>query len=162
MNFIIDCEYEDEVYRKDAKEENVIAWVSRVLENQGNENAELSISFVGEETMTDLNQTWRSKEGPTDILSFVQADSQEEGDFWPEGEDEGCNVLGDMVICLSQAQKNSEKFNVSYTEEIQRLLIHGCLHLLGHDHKTNDVKTEPMLALQETILLQLGGDLNWV
>jgi probable rRNA maturation factor len=94
------------------------------------------------------------KDEPTDILTFVQTD----GDVsFPDERGEGCaRVLGDMVISLTSMNRNAEQFGVSPDEELYRLLIHGTLHLLGGDHKTNDPK-EPMLQKQEAILRALKG-----
>jgi probable rRNA maturation factor len=59
-----------------------------------------------------------------------------------------------MIISIKAIERNCENFNASFLEEVDRILIHGVLHLLGQDHKTND-KTEAMLVLQEKILSKI-------
>ncbi|MCH3916325.1 MAG: rRNA maturation RNase YbeY [Spirochaetia bacterium] len=156
MNCSIDVEYEEPSYAEVADEPSVRQWVEQVLAYQKIDGVELSVSFVSEASIATLNKEWRGKEGPTDILSFVQSDVRSATDFWPSGDDDGLRVLGDMVICLSVAKTNSEEFSVPFAQEIRRLLIHGTLHLLGYDHATNGAE-EPMLELQERILADLGG-----
>lgn len=151
---IIDIEYSSDSYKLRADEELVRTRISKILDLVEKDDVELSVSFVSDDEILQLNKQWRSIESPTDILSFVQADSKDEDDFWPDFEEEDSTVLGDMVISLDAVDRNCENFNVSFDEELYRLLIHGVLHLIGHDHKTND-KTEPMLIFQEQLLSSL-------
>lgn len=152
----IDVEYDAASYRDIADEEFVISWVNRVLEKVERDNVELSISFVSDEEIKDLNKQYRNLDMPTDILSFVQGDSKDDDDFWPcENEEEEAQVLGDMVISPDAIKRNCENFNETLENELRRLLVHGVLHLIGKDHKTNEFKTEPMLILQEQILNEL-------
>ncbi len=152
----IDVEYDAASYRDIADEEFVISWVNRVLEKVERDNVELSISFVSDEEIKDLNKQYRNLDMPTDILSFVQGDSKDDDDFWPcENEEEEAQVLGDMVISPDAIKRNCENFNETLENELRRLLVHGVLHLIGMDHKTNEFKTEPMLILQEQILNDL-------
>jgi probable rRNA maturation factor len=152
----IDVEYDAASYRDIADEEFVISWVNRVLEKVERDNVELSISFVSDEEIKDLNKQYRNLDMPTDILSFVQGDSKDDDDFWPcESEEEEAQVLGDMVISPDAIKRNCENFNETLENELRRLLVHGVLHLIGKDHKTNEFKTEPMLILQEQILNEL-------
>jgi probable rRNA maturation factor len=150
----IDVEYDAASYRDIADEEFVISWVNRVLEKVERDNVELSISFVSDEEIKDLNKQYRNLDMPTDILSFVQGDSKDDDDFWP-CESEEAQVLGDMVISPDAIKRNCENFNETLENELRRLLVHGVLHLIGKDHKTNEFKTEPMLILQEQILNEL-------
>jgi probable rRNA maturation factor len=159
---IIDISYEDERFREIAPEELVLSRLQKILAELGKEGCEFSVSFVSDDSIQELNKTYRGKDDPTDILSFVQQDDVQDFD-WPdleyeegeEGED-GNTILGDMVISLDALQRNAQSFTVSSDEELFRLLIHGILHLLGGDHESND-ESEPMLIQQEEILSRLGG-----
>lgn len=153
---IIDVEYGNPIYSERASEDLIINRINKILERVDTNNVELSVSFVSDDEIQVLNKEYRNLDSPTDILSFVQNDCIEGEDFWPamEGEDEN-NVLGDMVISLSALDRNCENFGASFDEELYRLLIHGVLHLIGLDHKTNDFKEEPMLSLQEQVLKEL-------
>ena len=152
MNNIIDIEYNLEEYEKRIPHQVVEKRVNEILALFSKDDVELSISFVSDDEIQELNKQWRNIDSPTDILSFVQSDNVDDMDFWPT--DNESNILGDMVISIKAIERNCENFNVSFDEEVDRLLIHGILHLLGHDHKTND-KDEPMLVLQEEILSKI-------
>ncbi len=152
MNNIIDIEYNLDEYKDKIPQSFVEKKIDQILSTFSKSECELSITFVSDKEIQDLNKQWRDKDSPTDILSFVQSDNVEDFDFWPEMEEN--QILGDMVISISAIERNCENFNVSFDEEVERILIHGVLHLLGYDHKTND-KTEPMLILQEKILSEV-------
>jgi len=153
---IIDVEYGDPSYSERANEDFVIKRINKILEKVDTHDVELSVSFVSDDEIQALNKEYRDLDSPTDILSFVQSDNKDEEDFWPiiTGE-EVENVLGDMIISLSALDRNCEYFGASFDEELYRLLIHGVLHLIGLDHKTNDFNIEPMLSLQEQVLKEL-------
>lgn len=92
------------------------------LVGEGVVDAELSISFVTEDEIADLHRRYLQQDGPTDVLSFPLDDE--------EGE-EGLRVLGDVVIAPAVAARNNPDDPGS---ELRLLLVHGILHLLGHDH----------------------------
>ncbi|MGE4583187.1 MAG: rRNA maturation RNase YbeY [Sphaerochaeta sp.] len=161
MNYI-DVSYELDAYTDEAPEAMVLAYLEQVAGVLDLHDCEFSVSFVSDASIQALNQTYRDKDEPTDILSFVQEDEVE--DFsWPElhfDEEEPVpqeiRVLGDMVISLDTLKRNALSFSVEPAEELHRLLIHGLLHLLGEDHATNDAD-EPMLVKQEQLLAQVRG-----
>lgn len=145
----IDISHESVGMVQRAPVEVVESVLAKVLAIVGKRKCELSCSFVSDETMRELNHTYRQKDESTDILSFVQSDDDDEFAFTPdEGEPE---VLGDIVISLDAMERNCEAFGVTSEEELRRLLIHGVLHLTGWDHQTNDAD-EPMLVKQEALL----------
>lgn len=151
----IDVEYEVPVYAKSFKEDMVVNWVNRVLKKLDKDKVELSISFVSDKGIQELNKEYRKLDMPTDILSFVQSDSQEADGFWPNEQVEDVIILGDMIISPDALLRNCKDFGATEMDELKRLLIHGTLHLLGMDHKSNDFKKEKMLILQETLLKEL-------
>jgi probable rRNA maturation factor len=151
----IDVEYEVPTYAKSFDEDMVVSWVNRVLKRLDKDEVELSISFVSDNEIQKLNKEYRDLDMSTDILSFVQSDSQDDDDFWPNELAENLTVLGDMIISPDALSRNCEDFGATEKDELKRLLIHGVLHLLGMDHKTNDFKNEEMLILQEDILNEL-------
>ena len=121
-----------------------------VLEKLGLDNWDLSIVFCDDPFISALNQEYRHKEGPTDVLSFDQGE-------WYEAENGRRYLAGDVVLSLDTLARNAIEFGVSQDEELQRLLVHGILHLSGADHGTNEA-TEPMLIKQESILESLGEE----
>jgi probable rRNA maturation factor len=98
-----------------------------VLDALGVGDRELSLSLTGDPEIAELNAEWRGREGPTDVLSF----SLDEGDH----SEFGGVLLGDVVIALGVAERQAEAYGASLDDEVARLLIHGVLHLLGHDHQ---------------------------
>ncbi len=96
--------------------------------------SELSVSFVTEDEMADLHLRYTGEEGPTDVLSFPI----------DEEDEEGVRILGDVVIAPEVAARN----NVDAAAELRLLLVHGILHLLGHDHEDEEERAE-MWAIQE-------------
>jgi probable rRNA maturation factor len=104
------------------------------LRGEGVDAFELSVSFVDTDEMSDLRATYLGEPGPTDVLSFPLDDV--DGD--------GVRLLGDVVICPMYAAQNNDDLGA----ELRLLLVHGILHLLGHDHEDDDQRAE-MWARQE-------------
>ncbi|MDH7601467.1 MAG: rRNA maturation RNase YbeY [Armatimonadota bacterium] len=93
------------------------------------EEAEVSILLVDDDTIHELNRQYRGVDAPTDVLAFSQLEGE---DFGSEGE----LVLGDVVISVDTAARQAEEQGHSLEEELDLLLAHGLLHLLGYDHET--------------------------
>jgi probable rRNA maturation factor len=108
---------------------------SKTLRHRGVRGRTLSVLVTNDEEMRALNHRWRKLDRTTDVLSF-------------EGDDD---LLGDVVISLDKAERQAARLGVDREEEIARLLIHGCLHLLGHEHRTT-AERRAMNALTEEIL----------
>ncbi len=110
--------------------------------------AEVGVVFVGDAEMKKLNAGWRGKRGTTDVLSFGQEPSMPKDPSSP-------NLLGDVIVSVPQARRQAAKAKRALRDEIAMLLVHGCLHLLGHDHeRRGDAKV--MFSLQNRALNQLG------
>lgn len=109
--------------------------------------SELSLSLVGNDEIARLNKEYRSKEGPTDVLSF------ECDDPWSEEAalSEEAVPIGDIVIAPEVAAADAPGYGVSFTEEMELLVVHGVLHLLGYDHIDPDDAAE-MEELQLDLL----------
>lgn len=126
------------------------------------EDVEVSIMFVDELTITDLNERFMGKEGPTDVLSFPIDEGPPESGRIPdsggrgpgdtdEEPEESPLLLGDVVICPSVAKKNAPEHAGTYENELALLLVHGLLHLLGMDHMEDD-EAEAMEARERELL----------
>ena len=87
----------------------------------------LSVSVVGERKIKELNKKYLGKDEMTDVLSF----SQMEGTLVPEDDQ---MLLGDVIVCYNVAKKQAVKLNKILDEEIEFLVLHGVLHLLGVHH----------------------------
>ena len=110
-------------------------------------DAELSISLVDDDAMAEMNQRYRGRSGPTDVLSF----SLLEGDH---AEHRG-GLLGDVVIDLAVAARQARVVGHSLDEELLHLLIHGALHLLGFDHELEG-EAKRMEARERELRAELG------
>jgi probable rRNA maturation factor len=120
----------------------------RVLRELGHARSELSLSLVDDDEMAEINLRYRGIDGPTDVLSF----SLVEGEC---AEHRG-RMLGDVVISIETAARQARERHRALDKEVTRLLIHGVLHLLGHDHEEpSDAKV--MRAEERRIWRDLPG-----
>lgn len=124
-------------------------------------STEVSITFVDDEEMAELNFEYRGKEGPTDVLSF-ECDGLDDDfdDFIPgfEGEDDedAPFTLGDIIIAPDVAERQASGFGTTLEGELTLLLVHGLLHLCGYDHIEDDEAEE--MKLRESELLAAWGE----
>jgi rRNA maturation RNase YbeY len=102
----------------------------RALRALGHARSELSLALVGDAAMTELNRVHRGKAGPTDVLSFSLLDGA-------HARFRGA-LLGDVVIDVEQAARQARRSRRPLDAELAKLLVHGVLHLLGHDHERPD------------------------
>jgi probable rRNA maturation factor len=122
------------------------------------EAGEVVISLVDDETIQELNRTYRQKDQPTDVLSFAMRESTgDEPDIFYETEEdaESDNMLGDIIISVPTAMRQAGEYGHSLQREMAFLAVHGFLHLLGYDHMTEEEEKE-MFSRQETILESVG------
>ncbi|MDQ0339641.1 putative rRNA maturation factor [Caldalkalibacillus uzonensis] len=111
-------------------------------------DGEVSVTFVTDEEIRELNREYRDKDRPTDVLSFPMYEKEE----WPRlFEDDEYLILGDIIISVPRAKEQAEELGHSFERELGFLLVHGLLHLVGYDHD-NDQHAERMFQLQEEIL----------
>ncbi|WP_165246572.1 rRNA maturation RNase YbeY [Adlercreutzia sp. ZJ141] len=96
---------------------------------------EVSINFVKDGIIAELNERYRGKIGPTDVLSF-ECDGIDDG--MPAVGDGEVYELGDIVIAPDVAARQTQEFGTTFEEEISLLLVHGLLHLCGYDHIEDD------------------------
>lgn len=107
---------------------------------------ELSILAVDEDEMERLHIEWMDEEGPTDVLSFPIDELRPNQEFI-----EGQATLGDVVLCPTVAQRQAHAAGHSTETELEILLVHGILHLMGFDHRETAEEKE-MFGLQSTII----------
>jgi probable rRNA maturation factor len=99
----------------------------------GRPDAALSLTFVGDAAIRRLNLEHRGKDKPTDVLSFPLYEPFAVPKRARPGEPE--LLLGDIIISIDTAVRQAADYDASLDAEIERLLVHGVLHLLGHDHE---------------------------
>ncbi|SRR6266545_1605435 len=120
-------------------ESGLAALAERVLAGEGAPEGELSLSFVSTDEMEQLHERYAGEDGPTDVLAF------------PMGEE---GMLGDVVICPAEARRNNEDVE----EELRLLVVHGTLHLLGHDHEDEDARRKMWSKQERYSSVRLEGE----
>lgn len=91
--------------------------------------AGVTVAFVSDRLMRELNRMWRHQRGTTDVLSFPAAQDEFE-------KAEGAS-LGDVVISVERAARQAREHGLEFDEEVSQLILHGLLHLCGYDHETD-------------------------
>ncbi|MCT0207397.1 rRNA maturation RNase YbeY [Synechococcus sp. CS-1332] len=109
----------------------------------------LGLQLCDDATIATLNQTWRHRSGPTDVLAFA---AQEEAPPVPQGEGEAWLELGDIIISLDTAERQARDAGHDLEAELLFLASHGLLHLLGWDHP-DEGSLAAMLERQTALLL---------
>jgi probable rRNA maturation factor len=114
----------------------------RLLEEAGRPEGEVSVVLTDDSEIRALNRRWRGKDYPTDVLSWPQDEESRPGE--PD-------LLGDVVISLDTAARQAEKRGWTLEEETALLLVHGILHLLGHEDDT-ETGSDAMKAVEARLL----------
>ncbi|KZX89119.1 rRNA maturation RNase YbeY, partial [Erythrobacter sp. HI0019] len=115
-----------------------------------------SVLFTSDEEVHALNREWRGKDKPTNVLSFPMLEREDLLDLAPEGPPE---MLGDIALAAGTCAREAAEKGVTLETHATHLLIHGLLHLAGHDHVDSDAQAEAMEALEIAALAKLGiGD----
>ena len=117
------------------------------------EGAELSVTFVTNERIQEVNREYRDKDQPTDVISFA-LEEMGEGELEIIGTDQP-RVLGDIIISIPRTREQAEEYGHSFMRELGFLSVHGLLHLLGYDHMT-DSDEKVMFTKQKEILNNYG------
>ncbi|WP_059102658.1 rRNA maturation RNase YbeY [Shouchella shacheensis] len=123
---------------------------TEVVQNE----SEISVSFVDDEAIHQLNKEHRGIDRGTDVLSFAlnEAGEEEVSFDWSEGMP---NLLGDIIISVPRIALQAEEYGHSYERELAFLTVHGFLHLLGYDHRNAEDEVI-MFTKQEEILQSYG------
>jgi probable rRNA maturation factor len=116
--------------------------------------AEVSVTFVDNTEIKDLNKKFRNINKATDVLSFPLFDYEGESEEPPV--DEMLGMLGDIVLSLEQAELQAKEYGHSFEREVAFLTVHSMLHLLGYDHETGEVD-EPDMRRRQSALMNLMG-----
>lgn len=160
----LQLDYSNEQNKVDIPE----AWIDKLSEllklageAEGLTDGEVTLTFVDDEEIHELNREYRGIDRPTDVLSFaMQDEGTEELDiiFEVESEDEAdpiSGMLGDIIISAERALAQSEEYGHSLEREIGFLFVHGFLHLIGYDHQ--DEESEAVMTAKQEAVLQKAG-----
>ena len=115
-------------------------------------SAEISVRFVDDETIHQLNREFRNVDRSTDVLSFPLG----ENGVYDINYDTGAKMLGDIVISIEHAVMQSKLYDHSLQREIAFLTVHSMFHLLGYDHEEGGMEMVRMREKEEEVLTQLG------
>ena len=117
------------------------------------DNSEVSVTFVSNERIHEINREYRDKDAPTDVISFAMEELGE-GEIELVGA-ELPRVLGDIIISIPMAEEQAKEYGHSFIRELGFLSVHGFLHLLGYDHMEKE-EEEKMFTRQKEILDDYG------
>lgn len=148
----------DEVYAAQVDAAALTATALATLSAVAARAATLTIVVTGDAEMQTLNRDYRGVDAPTDVLSFAAHDESETAQDLvvpTELSDEVAAYLGDIIIALPYAERQATRFGNSLADELRLLTVHGVLHLLGHDHATEQ-EADAMWAIQTTVLGRFG------
>lgn len=149
MDLILD-DRQDKLEVNEELIEKIKDIILECLDYEGyDDNYEVSLSFVDNKEIHELNREYRGVDRPTDVLSFpLLSDDFEDVELEEES-------LGDIVVSLERALEQSIEYNHSFEREVCFLICHSMFHLLGYDHDT-DENTEEMREKEEYILNKLN------
>ena len=114
--------------------------------------AEISVTFVNNEQIRELNHQYRDKDVSTDVLSFPMGENGQ----YDENHDTGAKILGDIVLSMEKAVEQAERYGHSLEREVGYLCAHSMLHLLGYDHEQGGLDRVRMREKEEQVMTQLG------
>ena len=112
-----------------------------------------SILFTSDEEIHALNREWRDRDKPTNVLSFPMLERTDLVHLDPEGPPE---MLGDIALAHGVCAREASEKGVSLADHAAHLLVHGLLHLAGHDHELGEEQAEAMEDLEVKVLARMG------
>ncbi len=115
-------------------------WIKMVCEKYGRRPGDISYIFVDDETITSLNQKFLKRDGPTDIITFDYCD--------------GNVISGDIFISLDTVRSNAARFSQTMAQEIDRVMIHGILHLCGINDLTSEEQKQMTKAEDKALIMK--------
>ncbi|WP_324076123.1 MAG: rRNA maturation RNase YbeY [Erythrobacter sp.] len=113
----------------------------------------VSLLFTSDAEVHTLNREWRQRDKPTNVLSFPMLEREELESLGADGPPE---MLGDIALAYATCAREAAEKGVTLEAHATHLIVHGLLHLAGHDHVLSDAQAEQMEALETAILAKLG------
>lgn len=124
--------------------------ISLILEKLNCQNQDLNVILVDDQQIKKINKKYRNVNKATNVLSF----SMQEGEFGSINP----NLMGDIIISVNTAANDAEKGNLEFMDEIEFLVIHGILHLIGYNHENTSLfQARKMERLEKDLFYQLRG-----
>jgi len=119
------------------------ALVAHVLKGELRRAGEIGVRLTDDAELRELNRRWRGSDRATDVISFAYAEHEPDAATRP--------VAGDLVLSLDRVREQAKRFRVTAGAELARLVIHGTLHLAGHDHQ-RPAERRAMRAREDALL----------
>lgn len=136
--------------------QQAIGAVAEVAPELANARLCVSVLFTSDAEVHVLNREWRARDKPTNVLSFPMLEREELANLAPDGPPV---MLGDIALAQETCAREAEEKGVPLEQHAAHLLIHGMLHLAGHDHVESDAEAEAMEGLEIEALAIMGiGD----
>ena len=124
-----------------------------VLQLEGfKDSAEISVSFVDNDQIQEMNRQYRNIDAPTDVLSFPMGENGQ----YDTNHETGAKILGDIVISVPKAMEQAKTYGHSFEREMGFLTAHSMLHLLGYDHEAGGLARVRMREKEEQVMRELG------
>lgn len=120
-----------------------------ILENLNCQDKEISLLFVDDDGIREINNKYLGRNYPTNVIAF----SMTEGEFG----DINPNMLGDIIISVETAFRDARNANIEFEEELDYLIIHGILHLLEYDHETSEADAKRMKEKERELFFALNN-----
>ncbi len=133
--------------------ERAVAALAKVAPELANERLCASILFADDAEVHALNHEWRGKDKPTNVLSFPMLEREDMLALAPDGPPE---LLGDVALALETCAREAEEKNLTLEQHATHLIVHGLLHLAGHDHEISPKDARIMEQLEINALALLG------
>jgi len=138
----------------------LLAWAQAAWQGESNAEPELSLRIVSAVESQQLNNDYRGKNTPTNVLSFPMEMDEAlllmlEGQDMEEGDGFSNSMLGDLAICAEVVEREAKQQNKTIEAHWAHMVVHGVLHLQGYDHIEHD-QAEEMEALETSIMQALG------
>ena len=129
--------YSEDVEFPDIDIDHLSSWIDKIIEKEGCETGDISVIFVSDEYLLQVNNQYLEHNYFTDIITFDYSEDH--------------IVSGDLFISVDTVLSNSQDFNVTFLQELHRVIIHGVLHLIGFDDKS-DADQEIMTKMENLSL----------
>lgn len=121
--------------------------LKRILKTLDCENSEVSVILVDDERIREINRQYLQRDRPTNVISFAMTEGYD-GDLHPE-------ILGDIIISIETAARDAMKAKLDFMDEVEFLLIHGLLHLLGYNHEDTPLDEAQKMKTKERELFRM-------
>jgi len=133
--------------------DDALGALGRIIPELANDRLSASISFALDADVQELNREWRSKNAPTNVLSFPMMARAHMLALEPSGPPE---LFGDVILALETCTREAAERSIALEQHVVHLVIHGLLHLAGYDHELSPADGDAMEALEIKALALLG------